>query len=243
MIVNDERKTTPKQRIIITLIAIFMLGSTFALYAGIVLSFKNKEVQEEISTEKANRFSELYAEYQSRQNAQANELSAKYFDTFKQYRQNVKAFNAANVNTLETKDLVVGSGTEVKSATDSEGNVSSWFTDYAAYYIGWLSDETIFDASYDNTDNPTQLRSPLSGSAGMIQGWLEGVEGMRIGGVREITIPSVLGYGDVDQGTIPANSPLKFIVMLIEKPAALEVSDELESLGMELYNYSFRNNQ
>ena len=49
MIVNDERKTTPKQRIIITLIAIFMLGSTFALYAGIVLSFKNKEVQEEIS--------------------------------------------------------------------------------------------------------------------------------------------------------------------------------------------------
>lgn len=242
MIINEERKTTPKQRILITLIAIFMLGSTFALYAGIVLSYKNQEVKEEIATEKANRFSELYAEYQNRASEQATELSGKYFDTFKGYRGNVKAFNAADVNTLSTKDLVVGSGREIKSDADSEGNVSSWDTDYAAYYIGWLADETIFDSSFDNTASPNSLRSPLSGSAGMIQGWLEGIEGMRIGGIRELTIPSVLGYGDADQGTIPANSPLKFIVMLIEKPAALEVSDELEQLGQELYGYSFRSN-
>lgn len=243
MIVNEERKTTPKQRIIITLIAIFMLGSTFALYAGIVLSYKNQEVKEEIATEKATRFSELYAEYQNRESAQAVELSNKYFDTFKGYRQNVKAFNAASVGELTTKDLVVGSGREIKSPTDADGNVTSWDSDYAAYYIGWLADETIFDSSFDNTVSPNSLRSPLNGSAGMIQGWLEGVEGMRIGGIREITIPSVLGYGDTDQGTIPANSPLKFIVMLIEKPAALEVSDELEKLAQELYGYSFRNNQ
>lgn len=241
MIVNEERKTTPKQRIIITLIAIFLLGSTFALYAGIVLSYKNQEVKEEIATEKANRFSELYAEYQNRESAQANELSGKYFETFKGYRQNVKAFNAAAVNTLETKDLVVGSGREIKSTADDDGNVTSWDSDYAAYYVGWLSDETIFDSSFDNTESPNMLRSPLNGSAGMIQGWLEGIEGMRIGGIREITIPAVLAYGDTAQGSIPANSPLKFIVMLIEKPAALEVSDELEQLAQELYGYSFRN--
>ena len=40
MIVNEEKKTSPKQRIIIALIAILMLGSTFALYAGIVLQYQ-----------------------------------------------------------------------------------------------------------------------------------------------------------------------------------------------------------
>lgn len=244
MIVNEERRTTPKQRIVIALIAIFLLGSTFALYAGIVLSFKNQETQNAISEEKQTRFSELYAEFQSRQDEQAKELSGKHFDTFKQYRQNVKAFNAADVNTLQTRDIVTGTGREISSTADSEGNITAYDTDYAAYYIGWLSDETIFDSSYDNNDSPASLKSPLRGSSQMIQGWLEGIEGMRIGGIREITIPSVLGYGSADQGNIPANSPLKFIIMLIEKPAALDVSDELEQLGQELYGgYSIRDNQ
>lgn len=244
MIVNEERRTTPKQRIVIALIAIFLLGSTFALYAGIVLSFKNQETQNAISEEKQTRFSELYAEFQSRQDEQAKELSGKYFDTFKQYRQNVKAYNAADVNTLQIRDIVTGTGREISSTADSEGNITAYDTDYAAYYIGWLSDETIFDSSYDSNDSPASLKSPLRGSSQMIQGWLEGIEGMKIGGIREITIPSVLGYGSTDQGNIPANSPLKFIIMLIEKPAALDVSDELEQLGQELYGgYSIRENQ
>ena len=243
MIVNEERKTTPKQRIVIALIALFLLGSTFALYAGIVLSYKNQETQNEISEEKQTRFSELYAEFQARQDEQAKELSGKYFDTFKKYRQNVKAYNAAAVNTLTTQDLVTGTGRTISSEADDDGNVTSYDTDYAAYYIGWLSDETIFDSSFDSNDNPAALKSPLRGTSSMIQGWLEGIEGMKIGGIREITIPSVLGYGENEQGSIPANSPLKFIVMLVEKPAALEVSDELEQLGKELYGYSIRDNQ
>ena len=244
MIVNEERKTTPKQRIVIALIALFLLGSTFALYAGIVLSYKNQETQNEISEEKQTRFSELYAEFQARQDEQAKELSGKYFDTFKKYRQSVKAYNAASVNTLTTQDLVTGTGRTISSEADGDGNVTNYDTDYAAYYIGWLSDETIFDSSFDSNDSPASLKSPLRGTSSMIQGWLEGIEGMKIGGVREITIPSVLGYGENEQGSIPANSPLKFIVMLVEKPAALEVSDELEQLGQELYGgYSIRDSQ
>ena len=43
---------------------------------------------------------------------------------------------------------------------------------------------------------------------------------MKIGGVRELTIPADKAYGDKAQGDkIPANSPLKFVVMAIEKPA------------------------
>lgn len=243
MIVNEEKKTTVKQRIIILAIAIFMLFSTAALYVGIVLNYENNETKSTIANEKATRFQELYGEYQDRIEAQGKELATKYFDTFKQYRSNVKAFNAASVNTLETKDLVVGNGAEIKYTRDSDGNITAYDTNYSAYYIGWLSDEKIFDSSFDNSSDPSTLKTPLPGSANMIQGWLEGVEGMHIGGVREITIPSVLGYGDTDQGTIPANSPLKFIVMMIEKPAPLEVSDELENLGVELYGYSIRANQ
>jgi hypothetical protein len=74
----------------------------------------------------------------------------------------------------------------------------------------------------------------------MIQGWLEGLEGMRIGGIREITVPSVMGYKDKPQGDIPANSPLKFIIMLTEKPDPIEVSDELEEISTSLYGYSIR---
>lgn len=244
MIVNEERRTTPKQRIVITLIAIFLLGSTFALYAGIVLSFKNQETQTALTEEKQNRFSELYAEFQARQDEQAQELSGKYFETFKTYRQNVKAYNAASVNTLQIRDLVEGTGRQISSTVDADGNATAYDTNYAAYYIGWLSDETIFDSSFNSNDEPTALKSPLRGSEGMIQGWLEGIEGMKIGGIREITIPSVMGYGSTEQGSIPADSPLKFIIMLIEKPAALEVSDELENLGQELYGgYSIRQNQ
>jgi FKBP-type peptidyl-prolyl cis-trans isomerase len=102
--------------------------------------------------------------------------------------------------------------------------------------------ETIFDSSFNMTTDPTALKSPLNGSENMIQGWLEGIEGMHIGGIREITIPSVLGYGENAQGSIPANSPLKFIIMLIEKPEHVEVSDELEKLALELYGVSLRNN-
>ena len=244
MIVNEDRQTTPKQRIIIALIALFLLGSTFALYAGIVLNVKNQENQTALNDQKTNRFQELYAEYQAREDAQGKELSNKYFETFKKYRSDVKAYNAADVNTLTVKDLVVGDGREIKSEeVEGEGSTTNWDTDYAAYYIGWLSDETIFDSSLNSTDDPTELKSPLRGTSGMIQGWLEGIEGMKIGGVREITIPSVLGYGSQERGNIPADSPLKFIVMLIEKPEALEVSDELENLGLELYGQSIRNSQ
>ena len=241
MIVNEERKTSPKQRIIIVAIAIFMLFSTFALYVGIVLNYQNQEASTSDTSRKMARFNVLYEEYQMQKDAQADELSGKYYDQFKKYKQNVKAFNAASATALVKKDLVVGKGRLLDYKTSEDGkSYESVDTNYAAYYIGWLSDETIFDSSFDNNDNPTKLKSPLKGSTGMIQGWLEGLEGMRIGGIREITVPSVLGYGSNEQGNIPANSPLKFIIMLVEKPDPIEVSDELEEISTSLYGYSIR---
>jgi len=238
MIKNEELKTSPKQRLIIIAIAILMLGSTFAMYVGIVLNYQQASKASQTSSltdEETQRLQELLNEYQANIDAQAKELSDKYFETFKQYRSRVKAYNAADVTGLKVKDLKVGSGREITELTD---------VDYAAYYIGWLSDETVFDSSFDDYANPKSLKEPLQGSQQMIQGWLEGIakgteegyiwDGMRIGGVREVTIPAVMGYGSAAQGDIPANSPLKFVIMLIETPPEVEYPEGLEELYSKL---------
>ena len=228
MIKNDELKTTGRQRIVIVVIAIFMLLSTFALYASVIMGGGSSSTTSTADNEKVERFNELYQKYLNAVDKQSAELSSKYFDTFVSYKSRVKAYNAADITTTTAKDLVVGTGAEV---TDEN------FVNYSAYYIGWLSDETIFDSSFDDAANPTSLKAPLDGTTNMIEGWLEGIVGMKIGGVREISIPSALAYGDQEQGSIPANSPLKFVVMLIDPVGDPEFaeSEELQQLMNDLY--------
>ena len=228
MIQNEETRTSGRQRILIVCIAIFMLASTFALYASIVISSSNSKTDAAAKEEKQNRFNDLYSQYLDLKNKQAEELSKQYFDTFVAYKSRIKSFNAKDVTELKTTDLKKGSGAKVESED---------FVNYAAYYVGWLSDETIFDSSFDNPSNPTALTTPLEGTTNMIEGWIEGIQGMQLGGIREIVIPSALGYGETEQNGIPANSPLKFIVMLIEKPDDIEFEheEELNQLLEELY--------
>ena len=62
---------------------------------------------------------------------------------------------------------------------------------------------------------------------------------MKVGGVRELTIPSDLAYGETGSGdSIPANTPLKFVIMTIPTPTAIEQpmpSEELTTLYSRLY--------
>lgn len=232
MIANQDLHTSPRQRIVIVFIALLMLLSTFALYASIVLSSNGSSSSAETSAltaEEEARYQELLSEYQDKVNAQASELSSKYFDEFATFKSRVKSFNAADVTDVTWTDLKVGDGEEVNSED---------FVEYSAYYIGWLSDETVFDSSFDDASKPTALNSPLAGTTEMIQGWKDGIQGMKIGGVREISIPSALGYGDQDQGSIPANSPLRFVVMLIPRVDEVEVPDELNNLYLKSMGYS-----
>ena len=232
MIANQDLHTSPRQRIVIVLIALLMLLSTFALYASVVLSSNGISSSAETSAltaEEEARYQELLAEYQDKVNAQASELSSKYFDEFATFKSRVKSFNAADVTDVTWTDLKVGDGEEVNSED---------FVEYSAYYIGWLSDETVFDSSFDDASKPTALNSPLAGTTEMIQGWKDGIQGMKIGGIREISIPSALGYGDQDQGSIPANSPLRFVVMLVPRVDEVEVPDELNNLYLKSMGYS-----
>ena len=102
-------------------------------------------------------------------------------------------------------DLVVGTG-----AAAAAGQPVS------VHYTGWLlfggEKGKKFDSSKDR-GNPFGF--PL-GAGHVIKGWDEGVQGMRVGGTRKLTIPPALGYGARGAGgVIPPNATLIFEVELL----------------------------
>lgn len=217
-------KTSVWQRVAIIIIAILLVGSMIFTYLIIVLGGSNSRVDEET-------LAQIQAEYDSK-NQEVDEavaaLSQKYFDTLLKYKSNVKAYNRANAEAagIETTDLKTGSGRELK-----EGDY-----DYYAYYIGWCSDGTVFDSSFDNQDNPTALKIPLINTENTITGWKEGVIGMKLGGVRQISINSDLAYGNTREVCEGEDaSPLRYIVLAVDQDDTLEEKyTELQVLNYEL---------
>jgi FKBP-type peptidyl-prolyl cis-trans isomerase FkpA len=74
-------------------------------------------------------------------------------------------------------------------------------------YVGTLDDGSEFDSNKSATF--------WIGKGMLIQGWDEGIPGMRVGGIRNLTIPPSLGYGSTAKGKIPAYSTLHFEVELL----------------------------
>ncbi len=102
---------------------------------------------------------------------------------------------------LKYEDLKIGTGAEAKA-----GQAVS------VHYTGWLTDGKKFDSSKDR-GQPFQF---ALGAGQVIKGWDEGVQGMKIGGTRKLTIPSGLGYGARGAGNaIPPNATLIFEVELL----------------------------
>lgn len=106
--------------------------------------------------------------------------------------------SVATVFSIE--DNVVGEG-----AVASSGDLVS------VHYTGTLLDGTKFDSSHDR-GAPIQFTLD---SGEIIRGFDQGVAGMKVGGIRKITIPPELGYGSNPVGPIPANSSLIFLVELV----------------------------
>jgi peptidylprolyl isomerase len=105
-------------------------------------------------------------------------------------------------------DLVVIDVTEGDGAEATSGSTVS------VHYVGVAhSTGEEFDASY-NRGTPLQFRI---GVGQVIQGWDEGVEGMKVGGRRQLVIPPHLGYGDRGAGgVIKPGETLIFVVDLLE---------------------------
>ena len=103
---------------------------------------------------------------------------------------------------LLKEDLVVGKGAGAESGHD-----------VVVHYVGWLTDGRQFDSS-------RARRDPLDfalGAGDVIKGWDQGIEGMKVGGKRRLTIPAELAYGDQGcGGVIPPQATLVFEVELLE---------------------------
>ena len=103
---------------------------------------------------------------------------------------------------LVTKDLIVGTGPEAKAGSSVTVN-----------YVGVLyKGGKVFDASWKRSETfPFVL-----GKGQVIPGWEQGIVGMKVGGRRELIIPSGLAYGPKGSPpTIPPNSALIFVVDLL----------------------------
>ena len=104
---------------------------------------------------------------------------------------------------LVISDVVVGTGPEAVAGVDT-----------TVKYVGaFYETGKEFDSSWKRGDDETL---PVTVGAGrVIPGFDQGIEGMKVGGRRVVTIPSALGYGDRAQGPIPAGSTLVFVIDLV----------------------------
>jgi FKBP-type peptidyl-prolyl cis-trans isomerase len=103
---------------------------------------------------------------------------------------------------LQIEDVVVGDGAEAKVGDK-----------VTVHYRGTFPDGRQFDASYDRG----QPFSFQLGVGQVIQGWDQGVAGMKEGGKRKLVVPPNLGYGARGAGgVIPPNATLHFDVELLK---------------------------
>ena len=102
---------------------------------------------------------------------------------------------------LEIEDQITGDGDEAVAGMTVE-----------VHYTGWLTDGSKFDSSHDR-DQTFKFKL---GAGQVIQGWDQGVAGMKVGGVRKLTIAPEFGYGERGAGgVIPPNATLIFKVELV----------------------------
>jgi FKBP-type peptidyl-prolyl cis-trans isomerase len=128
-----------------------------------------------------------------------------------------------NVNTtpsgLKYVDHQLGTGEEATAGN----NVS-------VHYTGWLYTEGKRGAQFDTSLDRGPFEFPLGGGR-VIKGWDEGVQGMKVGGKRELFIPPELAYGARNIPGIPANSTLDFEVELLKVSPRPKVTSIDQKIG------------
>ncbi len=109
---------------------------------------------------------------------------------------------------LQYVDLKVGTG--ATAAANEKVTVN---------YTGWLTDGTVFYSSLIASFQHQQPASFSLDTNSVIKGWVEGVPGMKVGGIRRLWLPASLAYGaNPPSTTIPANATLVFDIQLVSIP-------------------------
>jgi len=180
---------TPRsQRVGIWIIAIVLAVGTLGSFLVMALSVQNQTADQ---AQQQKQYDDYLAQQKvaAQQNADNSEVLTGY---------TTDKFDPTNVTTLKVETLKQGTGETVK-VTDSINSS----------YFGWTSDGKIFDSSQKKGAADKPVTFALSG---VIKGWTEGLTGVKVGSVVRLTIPADKAYGAQGSGSIPANSPLVFIV-------------------------------
>jgi FKBP-type peptidyl-prolyl cis-trans isomerase len=110
------------------------------------------------------------------------------------------------------KYTAMPSGVEFYDIVEGHGREAVMGSKVKVNYTGWLTSGKKFDSSLDRGDPFT-----FTIGRGVIRGWTEGIQGMQVGGKRQLKIPSDLAYGPRGAPpSIPPNATLIFDVELLE---------------------------
>lgn len=115
----------------------------------------------------------------------------------------------SGITTLQQQDITPGTGAEATKGKTVR-----------VHYTGWLYDSSATGNRGQKFDSSKDRGEPFDfnlGAGEVIQGWDEGVAGMKVGGTRVLTIPPAMGYGARGAGgVIPPNATLVFEVELLD---------------------------
>ena len=135
-------------------------------------------------------------------------LTAGIFSTAAYSEQAATKKEAGNVAKLIKTDTKLGKGAQATAGHE-----------VSVHYTGWLYDEAAADHKGKKFDSSRDRGQPFDfplGQRVVIEGWDQGVEGMKVGGQRTLIIPPNLGYGARGAGgAIPPNATLVFDVELL----------------------------
>lgn len=110
------------------------------------------------------------------------------------------------------KDITMND-VKIETITEGTGNPARVGDTVVVHYAGTLEDGFEFDNSFKRGEPfPVTI-----GEGRVIKGWETGLQGIKVGEKRRLTIPPSMGYGDHEiQGLIPANSVLIFVIEAVE---------------------------
>jgi FKBP-type peptidyl-prolyl cis-trans isomerase FkpA len=120
-------------------------------------------------------------------------------------------------STRDTDMTMTASGLEFEDTKLGSGDTAAAGQKVSVHYTGWLLENGVKGKKFDSSkDRGDPFDFPL-GKGSVIKGWDEGVQGMKVGGTRLLTIPPALGYGSRGAGgVIPPNAMLLFEVELLK---------------------------
>ena len=114
-------------------------------------------------------------------------------------------------STTSQEDSTMSEDLKIEDITVGEGDEAVAGKEVTVHYTGTFTNGTKFDSSVDRGEPFTFTL----GAGDVIEGWDQGVAGMKVGGKRKLTVPPELGYGPNDYASIPGGSTLLFDVELL----------------------------